>query len=127
VRGFAAAAFVSAAAWVPAGLAAWTLTTALTGPGPGLAFVTGAYALAWLTGFVIVIAPSGLGVREAALVALLAPEMGLGPATLLAVTLRFANVAGDLVAIAVTEMLAALTPPPRPQAATGSCETAAPR
>jgi hypothetical protein len=40
----------------------------------------GIFALAWCVGFVIVIAPAGLGVREAALAALLLPYLPLGQA-----------------------------------------------
>jgi uncharacterized membrane protein YbhN (UPF0104 family) len=55
-------------------------------------------------------APSGLGVREATLIALLAPSLGVGPATALTVGLRLANVAGDFLAIGMIEAARALAP-----------------
>jgi uncharacterized membrane protein YbhN (UPF0104 family) len=107
------------AAWLPAGAAAWVLTDGLSPSSADVRFVTGAYALAWLVGFVVVFAPSGLGVREATLVALLAPRFGIGPATVLALMLRFANVLGDLAAAGMTEAVALLETRRRPDARTG--------
>jgi hypothetical protein len=90
--------------WLVAGLAAWVFVEGLTtGPAPAFAFLLGAYTFAWLVGFVVPFAPSGLGVREATLVALLAPVLGAGPGTALTVGLRLANVAGDFVAIGLVE------------------------
>ncbi len=88
--------------WLFTGTAAWILVNALSPKPEGLFFVTGAYAFSWLLGFVIVFAPSGLGVREATFVALLAPSLGAGPATAIALILRFANTVGDLVAVGLT-------------------------
>ena len=70
---------------------------------PAFAFLLGAYTFAWLVGFVVPFAPSGLGVREATLIALLAPVVGAAPATALTVGLRLANVAGDFLAIGAIE------------------------
>jgi hypothetical protein len=57
----------------------------------GLAQTTLAYSLAWLVGFVILIAPTGLGVRELMLSSLLAHQFNLLPelASAIAVTSRF--------------------------------------
>ena len=88
--------------WLFTGTAAWILVNALSPKPEGLFFVIGAYAFSWLLGFVIVFAPSGLGVREATFVALLAPSLGAGPATAIALILRFANTLGDLVAVGLT-------------------------
>lgn len=57
----------------------------------------GAYALAWSVGFVIVVVPAGIGVREAILVLVFAPAIGVGAATAVAALLRLTNTAGDLV------------------------------
>jgi hypothetical protein len=90
--------------WLVAGLAAWVFVEGLTTePAPAFPYLLGAYTFAWLVGFVVPFAPSGLGVREATLVALLAPVLGAGPATALTVGLRLANVAGDFVAIGLVE------------------------
>jgi len=90
--------------WLVAGGAAWVFVGGLTsGPTPGFTFLLGAYTFAWLVGFVVPFAPSGLGVREATLVALLAPVVGAAPATALTVGLRLANIAGDFLAIGLVE------------------------
>ena len=82
--------------WLVAGVAAWTFVASVTGgPTPSLSYLLGAYTFAWLVGFVVPFAPSGLGVREATLIALLAPVLGAAPATALSVGLRLANVAGN--------------------------------
>jgi uncharacterized membrane protein YbhN (UPF0104 family) len=94
---------VNCVGWIVAGAAAWILVDAVSPSTPELAFLTGAYALAWLTGFVVPFAPSGLGVREATLAGLLAPQFGLGPATTIAVALRFSNIVGDLLVVAAVE------------------------
>ena len=52
---------------------------------PGFSYLLGAYTFAWLAGFVVPFAPSGLGVREATLIALVAPVVGVAPATALTV------------------------------------------
>ena len=101
---FATALALCACGWLVAGAAAWVFVSALTsGPTPGFLFLLGAYTLAWLVGFVVPIVPSGLGVREATLIALLAPVFGAAGATALAVGLRLANVGGDLLAIGAME------------------------
>jgi len=66
-------------------------------PGPDLlALSTGAYALAWTAGFLVVIAPAGAGVREAALVLALSPVLDRAPALALAVLSRVLMTLGDL-------------------------------
>lgn len=80
--GFAAAAAVIGAAVLPAGAA--------------LAQFAAVFLLAWLAGFVIPVAPGGLGVREAALLALGAGTAD-APALLAAVlALRIGSILGDL-------------------------------
>lgn len=80
--GFAAAAAAVGAAVLPAGAA--------------LAQFAAIFLLAWLAGFVIPVAPGGLGVREAALLALAAGSVD-APALLAAVlALRIGSILGDL-------------------------------
>ncbi len=79
------AAFV--AQWFVYGLAFFLLARSLGADG-SLLFYTTAFAGAYLTGYVAVLAPAGLGVREATLVALLAPTLGAGPSVVLAVAQR---------------------------------------
>ncbi len=56
---------------------------------------TGAFALAWLAGFVVVPLPAGLGVREAALVALL-PDLSAGNVVLAGVLLRLVGLVSEV-------------------------------
>jgi uncharacterized membrane protein YbhN (UPF0104 family) len=100
----AAALVLCVCGWLVAGAATWVFVTALTaGPAPAFLFLLGAYTFAWLVGFVVPFAPSGLGVREATMIALLAPVLGAAPATALTVGIRLANLAGDFLAIGLIE------------------------
>ncbi len=98
---------LDAAGWVATGLGAWALARAL-GATAGLdAFLLlGAFALSWLLGVLVPLAPGGLGLREGSLVLSLAAAVGAGPATALALALRLVSFAGELVAIAVAELAA---------------------
>jgi glycosyltransferase 2 family protein len=107
-RAVAAAALLNCGGWLLTGTAGWILVSAMVSSAPSFPFIVGAYAFAWLLGFVIVFAPSGLGVREATLVALLAPRFGAGPATAIALVLRFANIVGELVAFGAIELVTRL-------------------
>ena len=77
--------------------AAYAVTTQVVGSGTA-ANVAGMFSLAWLAGFVVPGAPGGLGVREVAFVALVAPAIDAPTAALVAVALRIATIAGDLAA-----------------------------
>jgi glycosyltransferase 2 family protein len=105
----AGATALSGASWLAAGTAVWIMAAAIAPGSPDPLLLVGAYAFAWLVGFLAVLAPGGLGVREATLVVLIAPQLGLGTATLVAVALRLANLAGDLGA-ALIELGSALVP-----------------
>lgn len=58
-------------------------------------FLTSSFSIAWLLGFITPGAPAGLGIREAVLIALIAPVYGNGLALTLAVTLRMITTLGD--------------------------------
>ncbi len=60
--------------------------------------VTGAFALAWVLGYVAIILPAGLGVREGAIHVLLGPLMVVGGAALLALMSRAVTVVAELLA-----------------------------
>jgi dolichol-phosphate mannosyltransferase len=98
---------LDAAGWVATGLGAWALARAL-GVTAGLdAFLLlGAFALSWLLGVLVPLAPGGLGLREGSLILSLGAAVGAGPATALALALRLVSFAGELVAIAVAELTA---------------------
>ena len=106
-RTLAAMVALDAAGWVATGLAAWTLARAL-GATAGLdAFLlAGAFALSWLLGVLVPLAPGGLGLREGSLVLTLGAALGAGPATALALALRLVSFAGELVAIGLAELAA---------------------
>jgi hypothetical protein len=63
------------------------------------------YAVAYAIGFVSFITPSGLGVREGAFFLLLAPLLGGGAVTALAVGMRVFTTVGELIAAGVCLML----------------------
>lgn len=95
---------INAFGWLTTGGAAYLLMRALvTHVNVSPVWLTAVYAFAWLLGFVVPLLPGGLGLRDGALVALLASRIGVGPATAVALALRVAATFGELLAIAVTE------------------------
>lgn len=85
------------------GIQIWVLAVNVAGVGVrGLPVSTGAYALAWAAGFLFVIAPAGAGVREAAMVACLAPIMNATDALVIALLSRLVTTAADFTAAGVT-------------------------
>jgi dolichol-phosphate mannosyltransferase len=117
---------LDAAGWVATGLAAWALARAI-GATAGLdAFLLlGAFALSWLLGVLVPLAPGGLGLREGSLILSLGAAIGAGPATALALALRLVSFAGELLAIAGAE-LGALALARRATTAPPDAVTAAP-
>ena len=92
----------SLAGWLLAGLQVWALAVGL-GAEPGLRTIglsVGGYALAWVVGFLFLIAPAGVGVREIVLIAVLGGAAG--SATVLAVALL------SRVLLTVADVLASL-------------------
>jgi hypothetical protein len=94
-RGVGAALGWALAMWAAYGLHLWLLVRTQD-PGPALLLSTGAYALAWAAGLLVVAAPAGAGVREVALVAALAPVLDRGAALAVAVLSRVLMTLGDL-------------------------------
>ncbi|MEU4835116.1 lysylphosphatidylglycerol synthase domain-containing protein [Streptosporangium sp. NPDC023615] len=60
------------------------------------AFCVGAFALSWCLGIMTFVVPAGAGVREVAMVAVLAPVLEGGPAIAVALCSRIVIIAGDL-------------------------------
>lgn len=90
----------SAANWLALGLQAWILLRILAPGTESLwSLATGAFALAWLVGFLVVFAPAGVGPREAALVVLLAAVATRPEALALALLSRFAMTLADAVGL----------------------------
>ena len=84
--------------WLCYGASAWFLISVFAGKGGGsYALSLGAYALAWAVGFLIIFFPGGIGPREVALVAVLAPVMPSASALVVALVSRVVMTVGDLV------------------------------
>jgi uncharacterized membrane protein YbhN (UPF0104 family) len=100
--------------WLLFGAHAAVLVHALAPGDPGRAAVlsTGAFALAWVVGFLVVVAPAGTGPREAALVLALAPLLTDADALLVALVSRVLMVATDAGAAGVAVLLARRGPAP---------------
>jgi uncharacterized membrane protein YbhN (UPF0104 family) len=73
--------------WGGYALAFWLLMRGLSLPG-GPLVLGSAFAAAWVSGYVVLFAPAGLGVRVSAMVVLLSPTVGAGAAALAAVVAR---------------------------------------
>jgi hypothetical protein len=85
-------------AWLAYGAAAFLLAAPLGVPSADLfALCTGAFAASWLVGLVAIVAPAGLGAREAVLILAFQPIMGLAGATSVALLLRLCHTAADVV------------------------------
>jgi hypothetical protein len=96
-RGMLRAAGWALVSWLAYGLHVWVLAAQFGAGGPPLvARATGAFAAAWCAGFLLVVAPAGAGVREAALVLLLGGVLTRPEATVVAVVSRLLFVVGDL-------------------------------
>jgi glycosyltransferase 2 family protein len=83
--------------WLAYGLHVWVLAGQLTPADlPLLASATGAFAAAFCAGLLLVVAPAGAGVREAALVLLLGGSLTRPQASVVALVSRLLFVLGDL-------------------------------
>jgi uncharacterized membrane protein YbhN (UPF0104 family) len=83
--------------WVFYSLQAWLLVADMTGQGASVLLIAaGAYALAWSVGFILIPFPGGVGPRELALIAALAPIMPRGSAIVVAVVSRLVMTIADL-------------------------------
>jgi len=105
----------SIAGWLLYGVHVWLLARGLGGTGALLlARSTGAFAVAWSLGFLVVVAPAGAGIREVALGVALAAALpgGAGAATALAVISRLLLTAGDLVGAGLAGLLGRRLRPP---------------
>ncbi len=81
--------------------------------------LAGAFALAWLVGVLVPLAPGGLGLRDGVVVLTAGVTLGLGPATAFAVALRVASLAGELLAVAALEGRCGCSPTRSPPTAPG--------
>lgn len=97
-----------------AGAGLYVILDALTEVTPAQApFVAGAAALAWAVGYLSFLTPSGLGVREAALTALLAQAFPLPVAVAASLAYRLALTLGEVIAVGGSFILTQVTRPER--------------
>ena len=97
--------------WLLFGVHLWALASSLGILSfPNYLLVTGAFGLAMSAGFVAFVLPSGVGVREAVIVAAMAPIMASGPALAFALTSRLlftvADVSSALLAVLASRIAA---------------------
>jgi hypothetical protein len=105
-RHLAAIVAVNALGWLSTGAACYLLIDSITDdPMPGFLWLTGAYAFAFLLGFIVPLLPGGLGLRDGTMIAFLAGPFGAGAATAIAIALRLANTLGEFLAIGLSEGL----------------------
>jgi uncharacterized membrane protein YbhN (UPF0104 family) len=105
-RGILLAVAWSGVAAILSGAQIWLLSRDISRVGASaVAICIGAYALAWCAGFLFVIAPAGAGVREAAMVAALAPVMPASAALAVALLSRLLTTGADLVAAGAAFLL----------------------
>lgn len=96
----------SALAWVAYGVHLWVLTVPMGLPAlAGFPTAVGAFALAWVVGFLVVFVPAGVGVREAVLVAVLAPFITAPGALAAAVLSRFLIIVAEACLLALAPLL----------------------
>ena len=88
----------SLVSWLLFGVQVWVLALRLGAGGGPLLLVqsAGAFAGAWCIGFLLVVAPAGAGVREAALILLLGAATSRPQATVISVVSRLLFVVADL-------------------------------
>jgi len=107
------------ASWIVAGSAFYILLLALWPAAPLVAWpiCIGIYAIAWDIGFVSFITPSGLGVREAAIVGLFALALPLpaGLASIMALLSRLVSTLAEVVCVSIAYLSGGKQVPDIPQ------------
>lgn len=84
-------------AWAGYGLASYLLADPFTDSVLQLALVcTASFALGWIVGLVVFIAPAGVGAREAVIVLALTPLLGVAAATTVSLLLRVGHTLADM-------------------------------
>ncbi len=103
--------------WALYGLAFALFVDALVDvPWSAVPALAGVNALAFVTGYLAIVAPGGLGAREAALAVLLRPFAPYGVASLVAVVSRLWMIAAELLGALLAVLPRPLgTPPPAPR------------
>ena len=97
--------------WGLVGVSLWTVLPTLDGWRAG-SLAIGAFCISWVIGYVALFAPGGIGVREAAMTALLAPVLPAHDALLYAAIHRFLWVAAELTLGIIARTPLVAPPPP---------------
>lgn len=84
--------------WLVSGALVWVVATGVGMPATGATFAlsVGGYALAWTVGFLVVVVPAGVGVREAVLAAVLAGQLDTGGVVVTILLARVLMTVADL-------------------------------
>lgn len=90
------------AAFAAFGGAALAIGAAVLGPVASLPLFGALFLLAWLAGFLVPVAPGGMGVREAVLIALAGGQFATAGLLAAVVALRLASVLGDVLFATLT-------------------------
>jgi glycosyltransferase 2 family protein len=99
--------------WALFGLHTWLLCAAVGDGGAGLPFqAAGAYALAFVFGLLVFIAPGGIGAREAALVMVLGPVLPAGAPIVVAIASRVILTLADLTGAGIAFLMGRGKPAP---------------
>ena len=86
--------------WVAYALSFWLMVVSFGASAP-LVPVASAFAAAYVLGYLMIFAPAGVGVREGFLIAFLTPQLGVGPAGVLAIVARIWTTLVEVVPAAV--------------------------
>lgn len=106
-RALVEAAAWSLVMWLLFGAQVWVLARSIGANGADLALLSlGAYAAAWVVGFLVVLAPAGAGPRELVLVLALGPVLPRAEALGLALVSRVLMLVGDLLGVLVAVAVA---------------------
>jgi uncharacterized membrane protein YbhN (UPF0104 family) len=93
--------------WICFGLQIWLLARGLGGGHDRLLLLAvGAFALAWVVGFLVVFVPAGAGAREAVLLLVLGPTLGSANALALALVSRVLMIVGDFAVVGLAVLSA---------------------
>jgi len=103
---------LSVGSWALYGAAFYLFLASLTPlPLASLPLLSGVNALSFVAGYMAIVTPGGLGVREAAMTALLQPVVPLSVAAILAIASRLWTIAAELAGGAAVLLMRRKTPP----------------
>ena len=106
-----ASALLAMGTWAMGGAMLAALASALgyDGSASSLLIYAACYAAAWIAGFLVLVAPAGIGAREGVLIAFLSSQMPVAEASLVAL---MARVAVTLVDLGAAGLVLAVSRPP---------------